>query len=397
MNTPSFSNVLASNRPLNRPGPTGFTLVEILVVIMIIAILATMITAVVGNSLATARTAATRTTITKVHQLLDERRQAIARRNLLVETKLIRQRFRGLENFDLAKIVSQKEVLKVQIPQHLEDLYGPDRQPHTKDDSPILARLQALTPKGEDTNKNGTLDPGEDLNSNGTIDSTFLATPPRFPQRHYAASEDRNRNGIMDPSEDSNGNGILDLATTGSAELLYVALTMGTELGSEGGSVDFSSGEAADTDQDGLLELVDGWGNPLRFYRWPTRLIQPFHPNGQVVRRDLAGTLISSLPSDDAELRRDPDDASGRFAAWLNQGRGGNRATVRYLHTPNTFHVPLVVSAGQDGLLGLFEPFQTTQQGHLAQPRPNVQSANDPNSTTLSDNITNHNIAIGDN
>jgi prepilin-type N-terminal cleavage/methylation domain-containing protein len=395
MITPSFSTVSA--RTPDRLRRDGFTLVEILVVILIIAIMASLITAVIGNSLNSARASATRATLTKVSQLLEARRQVISRRNLRIEIKLIRQRFRGLQNVDLARIVSQKEVLKVQIPQNLQDLYGPDRQAHTNDDSPVLAKLVALTPQGEDTNKNGVLDPGEDLNGNGVLDSTFLATPPRFPERHYDLSEDVNDNEILDAGEDTNGNGILDLAATGSSEILYVALTMGTEVGSEGSAVDFTSSEAVDTDRDGLLELVDGWGQPLRFYRWPTRLIQPFDPSGDVVRRDLAGMLIGGLPTVDQQLRQDPDDPSGRFAVWLIQGRGGNRATTKYLHTPSTYHVPLVVSAGQDGQFGLFQPQDTFTQGHLAQPLREVQFAADPNSTTFNDNITNHNIAIGGN
>ena len=42
----------------------------------------------------------------------------------------------------------------------------------------------------------------------------------------------------------------------------------------------FLEQEIADTDNDGLPEFVDAWGNPLRFYRWPTRLIKPFGQYG---------------------------------------------------------------------------------------------------------------------
>ena len=38
-------------------------------------------------------------------------------------------------------------------------------------------------------------------------------------------------------------------------------------------SKEFTAQEVADTDDDGLLEFVDAWGEPLRFYRWPTRMI----------------------------------------------------------------------------------------------------------------------------
>mgnify|MGYP000982551294 CR=1 FL=1 len=32
----------------------------------------------------------------------------------------------------------------------------------------------------------------------------------------------------------------------------------------------FKASEVGDTDGDGLPEFLDGWGNPIRFYRWPT-------------------------------------------------------------------------------------------------------------------------------
>ena len=76
----------------------GFTLVELLVVILIIAIMASLITAVIGNSLNSARAAATRATITKVHRLLEERRQAIARSNLRTEIRVVRKSMASTTN-----------------------------------------------------------------------------------------------------------------------------------------------------------------------------------------------------------------------------------------------------------------------------------------------------------
>ena len=41
------------------------------------------------------------------------------------------------------------------------------------------------------------------------------------------------------------------------------------------GAADLRALETADTNGDGIPEIVDAWGHPVRFYRWPTRLVRP--------------------------------------------------------------------------------------------------------------------------
>jgi hypothetical protein len=66
-------------------------------------------------------------------------------------------------------------------------------------------------------------------------------------------------------------------------------------------------------------------------------------------------------------------------------------------HTPNTYHVPLLVSAGEDGQLGLYEPNDVTNFGYLAQPEPSQFSGSSlSNNSTLFDNLTNQQAASGD-
>ena len=59
----------------------------------------------------------------------------------------------------------------------------------------------------------------------------------------------------------------------------------------------------------------------------------------------------------------DPDDPVGRLYAELENLNGTNGKPTLALefneakyHTPDTFHAPLVVSVGPDGVLGLYEP-----------------------------------------
>jgi hypothetical protein len=123
------------------------------------------------------------------------------------------------------------------------------------------------------------------------------------------------------------------------------------------------------------LEFIDGWGNPLRFYRWPTRLVRPNGPGGTIISpppATAASTLITVLPSIN-DQRTDPDDPQGTISIAISGGAYQSLGTSpaqfeQNFHTPDTWHTPLIVSAGDDGELGLYEPYDTTNFGYLANP-----------------------------
>lgn len=179
------------------------------------------------------------------------------------------------------------------------------------------------------------------------------------------------------PQSLSEAFGATDSATdqTASSEAMYEFLTNKESFGSQPVDADsFTSNEVADTDNDGRMEFIDGWGRPLRFYRWPTRLIRPggystaatgnFGTSGYS-----ASLFFGSLPT--SELGKDPDDALGQLnATYLtNTYTGGIAGFETDYHTPETWSLPLIVSVGADNTLGLFEPVDKANFGHLAQPR----------------------------
>lgn len=201
-----------------------------------------------------------------------------------------------------------------------------------------------------------------------------------------------------------------------SSEYLYYTLTQFDALGiSPVGEDAFNASEVRDTDGDGLKEIVDGWGKPIRFYRWPTRLIRPYQGlvAGQPdpVLRQVAGALFSGLPpvpspgaNEPDPLNIDADDPLGRLVAENTRTNGmlnsifNTTATYYYDNTKlmpceypvmSTFSMPLIVSAGEDGILGLYEPFNVTNNGVLAQP------TSIPVGEGIYDNITNHNQRAG--
>lgn len=311
-------------RPFPRSGqatrsPGGFTLVELLIVISIIAGLMAMITVVAANMITTARTAATRGTILKVHQMLEERRDAfvyyqLQRGQIALAISVVKNsgNYNDRQARQLAPVVARKLLFKQALPQH-----------H-----------------------------GERSLSNPN------ATPPIVNQ----------------------------VKNADSSELLYWVLTSSTAFGIPAeGSFQFNGSELGDTDNDGLLEIIDGWGQPLRFYRWPTRLVRPGGP-GQAIQgahATRARVLLGNASYD--RFNEDPDDDPlRRFGQWVQAV--GNESLF---HTPDTWHAPLVLSAGPDGETGLYEPHDIANLGHLAAPTGADQS--------LYDNITNQNINIGSN
>ncbi|MGB4706826.1 MAG: type II secretion system protein [Fuerstiella sp.] len=241
--------------------------------------------------------------------------------------------------------------------------------------------------------------------------------------------------------------------STESSELLYFMLLHSGTLGSSTAAEDeFIASEIADTDQDGLPEFVDVWGNPLQFYRWPTRLFDPTAPNPftpvfsnpndatevdptpddnesdglrEILKfeRELAGLLVKGLPPSPSAIGGatqrdmmlvDPDDPVGILYTFIEDPQYINMGitlTSFYneaaFHTPDTYHVPLIVSAGVDELLGLREPNNTVPAsgiyGNLGQyagtfapgSGTSLPAVGGPVFEALLDNITNRNRRAG--
>ncbi len=117
---------------------------------------------------------------------------------------------------------------------------------------------------------------------------------------------------------DNNGNGMIDdwsegvnssnqaivmahlsnhTHNTARAEMLYAILVEGRgPLGSVFNKDDFSSSEVADTDDDGLPEFVDAWGNPLQFFRWPLLYHSDIQRGQVIVQSNATSTTSSTNP-----------------------------------------------------------------------------------------------------
>ncbi len=403
----------------------GFSLVELLVVMAIIATLASLSFVVLGRTGEAAREAATKTSMRIISGALRERvdafheitaspTQADPDMPILKNSRVFRdtvadfnRRFAAANPgvalpYPLAaEAYVRKTMFKSLFPQRLEDLYGYNGTSNNGggDDSPMLARMR----------------------------DTALSQwrPESWMGREQAATSSRPE------------------AT--SAELLYVILTEGDVYGIPPSEIDgIDKNQIGDTDADGNLEFLDGWGHSLQFYNWPTRLIKDDGATftGTVVvsgnTYSTASLLISNLPEvptpgavsatrNRNRMDRDPDDparwlvrapiildedvlvvngildpgedtnGNGRLdrpaGFWLyttgpatfSLGGGINARSFHtdYYHDPNTATMPLVVSAGPDGDLGLYLP-TVAGANRLAR-----VIATDDACQALGDNVTN--------
>lgn len=368
-----FSYPAHARRSLRR---SGFTLIELLIVLAIITVLLSISWVVYGAAVENARIAATRATIRQLDSALQERLKAFYRVNLKSQAQTFKQRYdAGSGNppatiplpLKVAEIVVRKDRYRAALPQRLEDLWGFDGRADTPDDSPLWRVWKQKTGL-----------------SNRTV------TAP-------------------DPLE--------------SSELLYLALTNGGAFGAPVLPLDrLRSNHVRDENGNNLPELYDEWGQPLRFYNWPARLVRPqgemsagppivFADISLVNFRGAALPLIPSLPKTTVSallyntyshpLNQDPDDPTGALVAFQND-RGLGLSGFQLAGAPfpaqplnedfygtfDTYSVPLIVSAGPDGRLGLNEPsLEYTGPGtgreRLAQPLSLTDL--DP----LTDNITN--------
>jgi prepilin-type N-terminal cleavage/methylation domain-containing protein len=404
----------------------GFSLIEILVVIGLIAFLTAAIVAVIPRVANAAKVAATKATIKKVDEMLNDR-------------------INGFRRF----IQKQDQQAGSGTPGYV---------------------LQAQSLSGQTI-----LTPGTSLSA-----AKVIAVKALF-KMYFAQAYTE----LDQTTQSTNPRGASHEAVTDSAECLYLIITKGPLFDTEPPSAaDLKAIETADPDGDGIPEIVDAWGQPLRFYRWPTRLVRPsvtspwttpgpideiLQPTGsgppplalfpptpltlamvgamprpslqpwkpatsgvnyslgsQVVQPILSPTqpgfslIYQCVTANGAQgnsppttwptvvgqtvadsnvawqalpdlLSIDPDDPFGTATSLITETPSSSSPLPPL--TPNTWSVPLIVSCGTDGHLGLFEPYDTTNFGNLAQPMPPPSGVTDASPfwrDAMYDNITNH-------
>ncbi|MCA9011849.1 MAG: type II secretion system protein, partial [Planctomycetaceae bacterium] len=267
----------------------GFTMLELLIVIAIIGVLMSLTFYVLNGVTEGAEKEATTTTIHKINRLLEQRIEAFDRA------------FKGSRRNEYVR--KTVELLATATDGRFDYF-----RVHPEEAPPaivILSRKAAFRSEFPQRMVELMLKPVDDANGNGMPDAveSKIAVPGA---RAYLIAADQASAAPttgFEPSATEITNlvnarwsggtcsavigGVSTTFTfsgnqqvTESSELLYYTLVAAGSFGSSSVDADqFSDREVVDTDDDGLPEFVDAWQQPLRFYRWPTRLIDPTAPN----------------------------------------------------------------------------------------------------------------------
>jgi prepilin-type N-terminal cleavage/methylation domain-containing protein len=466
------------------PGPgrpaRGFTLVELMVVLVIISLLLGFILNAALDGRRRAEERATQALITKLETGLMDRVQAIMEQRADVNGAhaYIASNFGTTTNsFQRAQFIAQYDYIRAELPDTF--LYNPTNQdypvnfaaigyntqgtasltvqgnypailPHVNYVLPLGNALMNAPANGsfgaDATNPTGTGIYGASIYARAALQKNLGFAPIGYD------GLDNNNNGLIDEfGEGGNATVTQNLKNhqpqTARSEVLYAVLVEGQgPLGSIFQPDDFSTSEVKDTDNDGLPEFVDSWGNPIQFYRWPIYYHSDLQ-RGQRIRVTSQPTLTApGAPSSVAfdppynavwEQREqntlDPNQQLVSPAWWNSVAGSGSAFFESYFHllrdpvatapNPNGLWdrsaIPalglfprrayyskfLIASAGPDGQLGIYQvpaasisAANLIAEGYAYQYDFNEFStpANAPNTVNLQnagqDDITNHNI-----
>jgi len=298
----------------DRTGPSrarGFTLTELLVVIAIIGILITFILVAASDGLRRAQEKATLALITKLEVGLSERLEATLLRRADVSAAHvdIASIWNGtvgqITSPQRSQVIAQIDLIKAEMPdvffvQTLNSPLGsfyplnfaaldyPAGQTGVPQYSGYYVPLGAAIPPNPVAGRPAPI---------GVFGATFPAAAGIYKNLGYSPAGydgvDNNGDGridefaegigsdplVPDPSNSLNQIPLSSLIKlrlanhthkTARAEMLYAILVEGVgPLGSVFTRDEFTNNEVKDTDGDNLPEFVDGWGEPLQFYRWP--------------------------------------------------------------------------------------------------------------------------------
>lgn len=313
-----------------RIASAGFTLVELLIVIAIIALLASAIMFSMYGMLEEAKADRTRSQIAKINDIIATRWESY--RTRMVPLKIPQ----GLDPATAGRLrlAALRELMRMELPDRMSDVT----------DTPSL--LYAA--------------PGNTNVYAGPANAAIAMAPPAV-WRNY-----RRRAGFSNalPAVNTWPQSVATGASTWSpenqqAECLYMILAS-THEGDDSGLDFFSPSEIGDTDNDGMPEILDGWGRPIMWIRWAPGFIS-----------DRQTTSNPSFTQPDAlAAGPDPFDPMRLDPRWTDADPVGQRKNDPFML------YPLIYSAGADGVYEIYAPGNDTVVHAVADPYGSFNDAN---------------------
>ena len=243
----------------------GVTLIELLVVITILAILAAAIYGATTAAMEAARSARTKSLVTKLNGLLMERWESYETRRVDIDIAGSKPTGQELAAY---RLLALRLTMKLEMPDRWSDLLGSGYRTSSN------VGAVEVNPRGERVENQlpgSGAAPVRKAIFQGNP-SISIAYPP------LAKSYLRRYNSLASKDPDI-------IRANQGAECLYMIIMYATGDG-EARTL-FGEQDIDDTDGDGAPEFVDGWGRPIEFVRWPT---------GYVVRSDVMTGDTASDP-----------------------------------------------------------------------------------------------------
>jgi prepilin-type N-terminal cleavage/methylation domain-containing protein len=213
----------------------AFTLTELMIVMTIIAIMTGLGFAAYTGAIELSREQRTGAMINKIDQLIGERYEGYRTRAVPIKIPVgTSPRLTAM-----IRLNALRDLMRMELPDRISDVFDPPCDVH----------------------------PGTDPSTNTPL--TLIMTSPAL-QSSYIRRAKR----ILG----SNYPGGWSVANQG-AECLYLILS--TMRDGDKSALDyFASDEIGDTDGDGMSEILDGWGTPIQFVRWPAGYAEQLGADG---------------------------------------------------------------------------------------------------------------------
>jgi len=317
-----------------RGRPGGFTLIELIVVMVIIGILISLVLIASANAVQTAREKATQGLIAKLDAALVDRIDAILQSQTGEPTgvqQLVARTYGAIAQPlnaptpDRAYALAQIELFLREVPDvfyvQAESTGYPlnfaanpypiaNGSPNAVASAAPTAAKYVLPlgtgwPVNPITGSTNYFNPGQ-----GIYGASYNVAAGLYKNLGYLPAGydgvDNNGDGVIDDWSEGVGTNTAvrdqvraNLAShqhkTARAEVLYALLVEAQgPFGSIFNREDFTDLEVMDTDGDGLPEFVDGWGEPLQFYRWPVFYHSDLQRGLRFVSDDTGATKIAA-------------------------------------------------------------------------------------------------------
>tara|TARA_R110002049_G_scaffold2750_6_gene22054 strand:- start:13084 stop:14439 length:1356 start_codon:yes stop_codon:yes gene_type:complete len=332
---------------------SGFTLVEVLTVMVLLALMGGMVVAAVRGVTETAREARTKSIIAAVDAVIQEQYESYKFRPLPVEVPdVYRPGTRSGTEVGYDVLATEAARVRLMMIRDLQRMEMPDRftditvELSLGDPSVIRAAVNPVIESG------GVIvasrnDPAQrrmmDVNWFGYLSSSHV--PGKLAAyRDRIPTSDLVRSSSPMPTTAELQQIDRNLENQG-AECLFLIMSTSFVAGTPAIDV-IPTANIGDTDDDGFLEILDGWGQPLIFVRWP------------VGYYDFEGAIDTAIPDEFDLFRSD--------YAYIAPTTNKSKVTdVNYFPSPNTLpgHAslktnpwsirPLIMSVGSDGEAGI--------------------------------------------